>query len=71
MNEGVKNKIDIDKLSEPELVELNHRIIARLRFLNETRSHNKMLQYKIGARVSFQPDGHPLVTGIITKYEKR
>ena len=64
-------KIDIDKLSESELVELNHRIIARLRFLNETRYHHKMLQFKIGDRVSFQPDGHPLVIGIIAKYNKR
>ena len=32
-------KIDIDKLSEPELLELNHRIVARLRFVREMRAH--------------------------------
>jgi hypothetical protein len=26
--------VDIDKLSETELIDLNHRIVARLRFLN-------------------------------------
>src|SRR5438874_10842445 len=30
-------KIDIDKLSEEELIDLNHRIVERLRFLNQKR----------------------------------
>jgi hypothetical protein len=29
-------KIDIDKLSEPELIDLNYRIVARLRFLSQS-----------------------------------
>ena len=33
-------KIDIDKLSEEELVDLNHRIVERLRFLNQMRAHS-------------------------------
>jgi hypothetical protein len=41
-------KIDIDKLSEEELIDLNHRIIERLRFLNQLRAHSKMLDFKIG-----------------------
>jgi hypothetical protein len=32
-------KIDIDKLSEAELADLNNRIIARLRFLREERTN--------------------------------
>jgi hypothetical protein len=28
-------KIDIDKLSEAELIDLNHRIVERLRFLSQ------------------------------------
>jgi len=31
-------KIDIDKLSEEELIDLNHRIVERLRFLNQMRA---------------------------------
>ena len=30
--------IDIDKLSEEELIDLNHRIVERLRFLNQMRA---------------------------------
>jgi hypothetical protein len=51
--------IDIDKLTEPELVDLNNRIVARLRFLQQMRAHASMLAFSLGERVSFQPDGHP------------
>lgn len=63
--------IDIDKLSEPELVDLNHRIVARLRFLHQMRAHASMLAFSLGERVSFQPDGHPVLFGVITKYNRK
>lgn len=64
-------KIDIDKLTESELVDLNNRIVERLRFLNHMRAHARMLEFKIGDRVSFQPDGHPMVVGMLTRYNKK
>jgi hypothetical protein len=64
-------KIDIDKLTEAELVDLNHRIVQRLRFLHQMRSHARMLEFSIGDRVEFQPDGHPLVVGMLTRYNKK
>lgn len=64
-------KIDIDSLSEPELVELNHKIVARLRFLREMRSHAEMMHFRIGEKVRFRPSGHPEITGIITRYNKK
>ena len=64
-------KIDIDKLTEAELIDLNNRVVARLRFLSEMRAHARMLEFKIGDRVSFQPDGHPTVLGMITRYNKK
>jgi hypothetical protein len=63
--------IDIDKLSEPELIDLNSRVIARLRFLRQMRAHTSMLAFSLGERVSFQPDGHPVLVGIITKYNRK
>src|SRR5579864_158907 len=62
---------DIDSLSEEDLVELNHKIVARLRFLSQMRSHSKMLDYRIGERVKFRPDGRPEVTGILTQYNRK
>lgn len=63
--------IDIDKLTEPELVDLNNRIVARLKFLQQMRAHASMLEFRLGERVSFQPDGHPVLFGVITKYNRK
>ena len=63
--------IDIDKLTESELIDLNNRVVARLKFLHEMRLHARMLDFSIGERVSFQPEGHPLLSGIITKYNRK
>jgi hypothetical protein len=63
--------IDIDHLTEAELMQLNRRIIERLRFLQQMRSHARMLEFNLGDRVSFQPDGYPVLTGIIIRYNKK
>ena len=64
-------KIDIDKLTEPELIDLNNRIVERLRFLNQMRAHGQMLQFKIGDRVSFEPEGRPALFGMLTRYNRK
>ena len=63
--------IDIDTLTELELVDLNNRIVARLRFLHQMRAHASMLEFSLGEKVSFQPDGHPVLFGVITKYNRK
>jgi hypothetical protein len=63
--------LDIDSLSEAELIELNHKVVARLRFLNQMRSHRTMLDFRIGERVKFSPDGRPDVVGTVTRYNKK
>lgn len=63
--------IDIDQLTESELIDLNHRIVARLRFLRQLDAHAGMLEFRIGERVTFNPDGRPPVTGMITRYNKK
>jgi hypothetical protein len=64
-------KIDIDKLTEEELIDLNNRIVARLRFLGQMRAHSQMLDFRIGDRVTFQPEGRSPLFGIITRYNKK
>jgi len=63
--------IDIDRLSEPELIDLNRRIVERLRFLSQMRAHRAMLEFRIGDRVAFQTDRLQTVQGIITRYNKK
>src|SRR3954466_7668180 len=58
-------KIDIDRLTEAELVDLNHRIVARLRFLQQMRAHADMLEFKIGDRVTFRPSGQQQIEGML------
>ena len=63
--------IDIDRLTEAELTDLNNRIVERLRFLHQMRAHGQMLEFKIGDRVSFQPEGRPVVVGMLTRYNRK
>jgi hypothetical protein len=64
-------RIDIDHLTEAELVDLNHRVVERLRFLHQMRSHKRMLDFHIGGRVSFQTQEGATVTGVLTRYNKK
>lgn len=64
-------KIDITTLSENELIDLHRRITERLRFLSQTRAHHKMLEFKVGDRVTFKPDDRPALSGVLTKYNKK
>jgi hypothetical protein len=64
-------KIDIDRLTEAELIDLNNRVVARLKFLQQMRAHAGMLDFRVGERVSFQPDAQRVLTGIITRYNRK
>ena len=64
-------KIDIDRLTEAELVDLNHRIVARLRLLAQMRAHADMLEFRIGDRVAFGSTGQGRVEGMLTRYNKK
>jgi hypothetical protein len=63
--------IDIDNLTEAELVDLNNRIVERLRFLSQMHAHAEMLEFKIGDRVAFQPAGRGEVIGMLTRYNRK
>jgi hypothetical protein len=57
--------IDIDQLTEPELIDLNHRIVERLRLMQQVRAHRAMLAFHIGDRVSFATDSTQTVEGTL------
>jgi hypothetical protein len=63
--------IDLDALTEEELIALNHRIVARLRFLREKRTHTHMLEFRVGERVIFQPSGRDPLTGTLIRYNQK
>ena len=65
------NRINIDHLTEAELVDLNHRIVQRLRLMSQVHAHKAMLEFRIGDRVTFEPEGGTPVFGILTRYNKK
>ena len=64
-------KIDIDNLSYDELIDLNNRVVERLKFLDQMQAHAQMLEFRIGEKVEFTPRGRNPVLGVITKYNRK
>ncbi len=62
--------LDIDGLSEPELLDLHHRITERLRLIHQLRAHGAMMKFSLGDRVSFQAE-HRIERGTLTRYNRR
>lgn len=63
--------INIDRLTEAELIDLNHRVVERLRFIRQARAHVAMLRFRIGDRVTFEPDLRGQIHGSIVRYNKK
>jgi hypothetical protein len=62
--------IDIDRLSEPDLIDLNRRIVERLRVLQQLRAHKNMLEFSVGQRVRFRTNAR-VVEGVLTRYNRK
>jgi hypothetical protein len=71
MIESLQMKIDIDKLTEEELTDLNHRIVERLKFLESYHTHKEMMGFSPGDQVSFEPPGQKKRTGTLVKFNKK
>ena len=63
--------IDIDHLPEAELIDLNRRIVERLRFLHQRWAHATMLKFSIGDRVTLDTDDGRTVVGALVRYHKK
>jgi hypothetical protein len=62
--------VDIDRLSEDDLRDLNHRIVQRLRVIQQLRAHSAMMSFSIGDRVAFNADGRE-IRGTLTRYNSK
>jgi len=63
--------IDIDKLTEAELIDLNNRIVERLRLLDQMRAHKTMLNFAIGDIVMFEDQNGRTVEGTMIRYNRK
>ena len=64
-------KIDIDSLTYEELVELNQKIVERLKFLDSMHTHKEMMRFSPGDQVSFEAPGRDKQFATLIKYNKK
>ena len=62
--------MNIDHLSEAELIHLNRLVVERLKVLEQMRALRSMVKLHIGQRVCFDPDGR-MRTGTIVKFNHK
>lgn len=63
--------LNLNELTEAQLLDLNRRVVERLRFLQQARAHQTMLQFGVGERAGFDaPDGR-FVSGMLVRYNKK
>ena len=63
----MSHHIDINNLSEEQLVELNHRIIERLKLVARARSTRQLNNFNVGDRVWFEGHDGEKIKGIVTR----
>ena len=62
--------IDIDGLSLAELMQLNHRVVERIKMLQAMQAHVDMMAFNLGSKVSFDTD-EGRVIGTLVKYNRK
>jgi hypothetical protein len=67
----MSHDIDLTKLSEHELIDLNRRIVSRLKHLHQARRYQELARFNIGDTVSFTPEGGHTVVGIIVRLNQK
>jgi hypothetical protein len=63
--------IELDDLSYDELLDLNGRIIARLKHLEAADTLNAMMTFNLGAKVCFDSSRRGMQTGTIIKFNPK
>ena len=63
--------IDLARLSDDDLVELNRRIVERLRLIRSARQLVDLARFSVGMRVEFTTDGGRTLQGEITRLNRK
>ena len=63
--------IDLTRYTEAELLELNRRVIERIKVLRQGRCRESMAEFNVGDRASFRRDcGHEVIGTIVRLNQK-
>ena len=57
--------------SSDELHHLNRLIVERLRLMQQVKAHRAMTQFRVGQRVKFGSSTGRVVSGVLTKYNRK
>ena len=63
--------LDLAKLTEDELIELNQRIVERLQLLRAAKSLAQLTQFSVGMIVEFDTDDGRTIGGTIARLNQR
>jgi hypothetical protein len=63
--------IDLTKLSEDELLELNRRIVERLQLMRSAKSLTQLARFSVGMLVEFDTDGGRTVSGTVARLNRQ
>jgi hypothetical protein len=63
--------LDLARLSEEELVDLNRRIVERLRLIRSARQLVDLARFSVGMRVEFTTDDGRTLRGDITRLNRK
>lgn len=63
-------EFDIDRLSRQELLELNHRIVERLKYLASREALELSKKYKVGDTVEFR-GGKNMLRGVVIRINRK
>jgi hypothetical protein len=63
--------IDLSKLSEQELRDLNRRVVERIKLLHQTRCYQHMATFNPGDNVSFVADDGRVIAGTIVRFNQK
>ena len=62
--------MNIDHLTYQELINLNRKIVERLKLMDHIRTHSEMMEFSVGDKVSFTNRGRR-ITGMLVKYNRK
>ena len=63
--------IDLTKLCEDELIELNQRIVERLQLIRSAKSLTQLARFSVGMVVEFHTDDGQRRTGTVARLNRR
>jgi len=64
-------KINLDGLTEKELIELNREIVERIRMIRQIKAQVAMVEFRIGERVYFDTSDGDRIVGTVARWNKK